>query len=68
MARIHGPRPESRHVMVETPAQMHYVAGLYARLNFRYIVGWRDTRGYGIMALKRPEWPTVSPYINLRLS
>jgi phosphoenolpyruvate-protein kinase (PTS system EI component) len=68
MARIQGPRPERREVMVETPAQMAYVARLYARLDFRYIIGWRDVRGYGVMALKRSEWETSTHYINLRLS
>lgn len=68
MSRVHGPRPERREVMLETPAQMAYVAGLYARLDFRYIIGWRDVRGYGVMALKRPEWETATPYVNLRLS
>lgn len=68
--RILGPLPEHREGMRETYAQMEYAARLYAKLGFKYIIGWRDVRGYGIAATKCCEWiPAGAPaYINLRLS
>jgi hypothetical protein len=70
MRRVHGPQPKSHELMLDTYNQMEKTAHRYARLGYRYIIGWRDVRGYGVFALHFADWqtPESSAYINLRLS
>ena len=68
MARYHGPSPERRFAFRQTRAQQEYVAKLYAKLGFKYIIGWKDVRGYGVAATRNVEWirKDQPPYVNLR--
>lgn len=66
--RIHTVHPRRKKFMLETRHQMEYVASLLVRAGFKYIIGWKDVRGYGISAVQFAEWQTPSswPYVNLR--
>jgi hypothetical protein len=63
-----GPLPERREMMVRTKRQQAFIARLYARLGFKYIVGWKDVRGYGVAATRCVNWIRLDQpaYINLR--
>lgn len=61
--------PARKEFMLETPEQQRYVASLCARRGFKYIVGWKDVRGWGLFAIQFAEWSegnSDAPYINLR--
>lgn len=60
-------RPKSRWLLLQTPEQAHNCANLYLRLGYRYVIGWRDVRGYGLYVVQFAEWqtPTSVPYVNL---
>lgn len=68
--RIHSVHPKRRELMLQTHDQMKNCARLYVKLGYRYIIGWRDVRGFGLSVVQFAEWqtPSSAPYVNLRLS
>ena len=66
MAKIQGPRPRTHWLMLQTPDQVRYVAKLYMRLGYKYLVGWRDVSGWGLHVVQLAEWqsPSSAPYFN----
>jgi hypothetical protein len=59
-----------RELMVQTPHQMNYIARQLVKLGYKYIIGWKDVRGYGLMASERAAWQdaTSYPHVDTRLS
>lgn len=71
---------ERRATAVDTAAQMTYIADLYVRLGFKYIIGLKACkgvnaagtgprwRGYIVQATRYAQWQDEhsTPYVNLR--
>ena len=68
MIKVQGPQPLRKEFMLETRHQQVYIAELLARAGFKYIIGWKDVRGWGVYGVKNVEWirPQDFPYVNLR--
>lgn len=59
--------PKRKQLMLQTPEQQRNCARMLIKLGYRYIVGWKDVAGYGLMAVQFADWqtPSSTPYVNL---
>ena len=65
--RVQGPLPVTWSLLLPTRTAQRATAQRYARLGYKYIVGWKDVQGFGLYVVKCAVGIKAgdAPYVNL---